>query len=86
MFIGYLASQPETAATIANAFAEEYLNARKEKIDALVAGAIEPLEKQVDALRTQAGNLQADIEASTDPQEIGDKKAALVGIEAQIAG
>jgi len=86
MFIGYDSSQPETAATIANAFAEEYLNARKEKIDALVAGAIEPLDEQVDALRTQAGNLQADIEASTDPQEIGDKKAALVGIEAQIAG
>ena len=86
MFIGYDSSQPETAATIANAFAKEYLDARKEKIDALVAGAIEPLDAQVDALRTQAGNLQADIDASTDPQEIGDKKAALIGVEAQIAG
>jgi uncharacterized protein involved in exopolysaccharide biosynthesis len=86
MLIGYLSSQPDTAATIANSFAEEYLAARKEKIDSLIAGAIEPLNDQIDSLRTEAGDLQADIEDSSDPQVIGDKRAALVGVEAQIAG
>lgn len=86
MQIGYLASQRDTAATIANSFAEEYLAARKEKIDSLVAGAIEPLNTRIEELGADAGQLQADIESSSSPSEIGEKKADLEGIQAQIAG
>lgn len=86
MQIGYLAGQKETAAAIANSFAEQYLASRGEKIDSLVQGAITPLKTQIDTLAGEAGDLQADIDSSTDPTEIGDKKAALVGIEAEIAG
>ena len=67
MYIGYLASQPETAATIANSFAEQYLANRKEKIDAQVEAAIAPMETERDLLAEEAGGIEAAIEASDDP-------------------
>jgi len=84
MYIGYLASQPETAATIANSFAEQYLANRKEQVDAQVEAAITPLENQIDALAAEAGALEAAKEASDDPQEIGTFQAEIEGKQAQI--
>jgi capsular exopolysaccharide synthesis family protein len=84
MYIGYLASEPETAATIANAFAEEYLANRKEKIDAQVEAAIAPLREQGDQLAADAGAIEAAIEVSDDPEEIGTLQAQLEGVRAEI--
>ncbi|MGZ8629953.1 MAG: polysaccharide biosynthesis tyrosine autokinase [Actinomycetota bacterium] len=84
MYIGYLASEPETAAAISNSFAEEYLAARKEKIDGQVEAAIAPLEKQRDDLAVQAGEIGGQIEASSDPIEIEQLQSDLVGINSEI--
>jgi capsular exopolysaccharide synthesis family protein len=86
MYIGYLASEPETAATIANEFAEQYLANRKEKIDAQVEAAIAPLQTQADQLAVDAGTIEGEIEASDDPIEIGQLRASLEGINSQIVG
>lgn len=85
MYIGYLASKPETAATIANAFAEEYLAARKEKIDAQVEAAIAPLEAQKEDLAARAGEIQGQIEDSNDPVEEGELRTTLEGINSEIS-
>lgn len=85
MYIGYLASQPETAATIANSFAEQYLANRKEKIDAQVEAAIAPMETERDLLAEEAGGIEAAIEASDDPEEIGRLQGQLEGVRAEIA-
>lgn len=85
MYIGYLASQPETAATIANSFAEQYLANRKEKIDAQVEAAIAPMETERDLLAEEAGGIEAAIEASDDPEEIGRLRGQLEGVRAEIA-
>jgi receptor protein-tyrosine kinase len=84
MYIGYLASQPETAATIANSFAEQYLANRKEQVDAQVEAAITPLDDQIEALAAEAGELEAAKEASDDPQEIGTYQAEIEAKQAQI--
>jgi capsular exopolysaccharide synthesis family protein len=85
MYVGYLASQPETAATIANSFAEQYLANRKEKIDAQVEAAISPMETERDLLAEEAGGIEAAIEASDDPEEIGRLQGQLEGVRAEIA-
>jgi len=84
MYIGYLASQPETAATIANSFAERYLANRKEQVDAQVEAAIAPLADQIDLLAAEAGALEAAKETSDDPEEIGTFQAEIEGKQAQI--
>ncbi|HJR97363.1 MAG TPA: polysaccharide biosynthesis tyrosine autokinase [Actinomycetota bacterium] len=84
MYIGYLASQPETAATIANSFAEQYLANRKEQVDAQVEAAIAPLSDQIDLIAGEAGAIEAAIESSDDPAEIGTLQADLEGKRAQI--
>jgi capsular exopolysaccharide synthesis family protein len=85
MYIGYLASQPETAATIANSFAEQYLANRQQKIIEQVEAAIAPLEEERDALAEEAGRVEAQIEASDDPEEIGRLQGQLEGLRAEIA-
>ena len=85
MYIGYLASEPETAATIANSFAEEYLAARKEKIDAQVEAAIAPLLDQQETQAALAGEIEGEIEQSNDPIEKGKLRAQLEGINAEIS-
>jgi len=85
MYIGHLASEPETAAAISNSFAEEYLAARKEKIDSQVEAALAPLEKQRDDLAALAGEIGGQIEESNDPVEIEQLQSDLVGINAEIA-
>lgn len=86
MYIGYLASEPETAATIANSFAEEYLAARREQILTSLESAITPLQDQIEELTITAGEIERDIQASDDPEEIGRLQAQLEGVRAEIIG
>jgi len=86
MFIGYLASEPETAATIANSFAEEYLAARREQILTSVDAAITPLQDRIEELSSTAGEIERDIQAGDNPEEIGRLRATLEGVQAEING
>jgi capsular exopolysaccharide synthesis family protein len=86
MYVGYLSSQPETAATIANSFAEEYLAARKEQILTSVETAIGPLQDRIKELTDEAGSLEGEIDATDDPEEIGRLQASLEGVRAEING
>jgi capsular exopolysaccharide synthesis family protein len=84
MYIGYPAGEPETAATIANAFAEQYLVARAAQIQRQIDAAVAPQEAERDRLVREAGDLREEIDGTDDPNEIGRLQATLEGVEAQI--
>jgi len=94
MYIGYAASSPETAARVANTFAQEYLDARKETSTELVQAYIQPLEEKlygipgvepaVVGLIQEAGTVQRQIAKSSSPGEIGRLEADLLRIQQSI--
>jgi len=94
MYIGFAASKPETAALIANAYAEEYLLARKEQSEALVDSYVKPLREAIEGsedgtvigLRAQAGDVADQIAEASSPRRIGELQADARVIEDTIAG
>lgn len=94
MYIGYTASTPETAANIANTFAEQYLIARKEQSDNLVDSYIQPLQEAIDGsddgtvigLEEQAGDVTQAIADATSPRRIGELEADKQEILDKITG
>jgi capsular exopolysaccharide synthesis family protein len=85
MFVGYSAGNPETAALIANTFAQEYLDARKEQVAAQVEAAIAPFDERIAALEEEAGQVEVQLENETDPGERGRLRARLTTIPDEIA-
>jgi polysaccharide biosynthesis transport protein len=86
MFVGYSAGTPETAATIANSFAEEYLNARREQVAAQVEAAIAPFDERIADLENEAGEVRSDLANVSDPLEEGRLRQRLSTITEDIAG
>ncbi len=83
MYIGFAASSPETAALIASTYAEQYLLARKEQSQALVASYIKPLQEAIDGspdgtvigLNQQVGDISKQIAQTSSPRRIGELEA-----------
>ena len=86
MFIGYSAGNPETAATIANSFAEEYLDARREQVAAQVEAAIAPFDDRIAALELEAGEVRSDLAKASDSLDEGRLRQRLITITEDIAG
>jgi succinoglycan biosynthesis transport protein ExoP len=84
MYIGYSSSSSETAATIANAFAQQYLDARKAQVETEVEAAIAPLDELVADLEADWGAVQASLESTDDPTERGTLEARKRRIESDI--
>lgn len=84
MYVGFSASRPETSATIANAFAQQYLDARKAQVQAEVEAAIEPLEDLITQLEEDRGEVQAELESTNDPAERTTLETRKSGILSQI--
>ncbi|HVF08949.1 MAG TPA: polysaccharide biosynthesis tyrosine autokinase [Actinomycetota bacterium] len=85
MFIGYSAGSPETAALIANTFAEEYLDARRAQAVAQVEAAIAPFDERIGALEEEAGQVEAQLDSESDPNERGRLRARFATISEEIA-
>ena len=86
MSVGYSAGNPETAATIANSFAQEYLDARRERVAASVDAAIAPFDDRIAELEEEAGQVLSDLETERDPIERGRLRTRLTTIGEEIAG
>ncbi len=86
MFIGYSAGNKETAATIANSFAEEYLAARRAQVDAQIEAAVAPFDERIAALESEAGQIRADLADVSNPRAEGRLQQRLSTITEEIAG
>ena len=85
MFIGYSAGDPDTAATIANAFADAYLEDRRAQVSAAVVDALVPLDAAITELNQQFADAQVELDSASTSEERARLEAEQFGISQEIS-